>query len=136
MLRKLQPPALPKTLWRGFELNSPYQDRMDSVDDYWFSSKLKPLATKKPIEYKLKGPLSFTTDRSIAEAFGDVLVTTESAALVEHSLWISDELSWLISERRKLKTAVTQKEVIILPSVKSISVSVVSVKNRPISANW
>ena len=136
ILAKIQPPQLPKFLWRGFGLGNNYQDQMDLVDNGWFRSKLKVGTTERPIEYKLKGPISFSTERSIAEAFGNVLVTTKTEKLAEHFLWLSDELSWLISERRNLKKAMTQKEVIILPSAQSIFVLVSSVKDRPTSATW
>lgn len=133
---KIQPPKLPATLWRGFHLSGKFQDKMDLVDDGWFRSKLKPGSTERPVEYKLKGPISFSTERSIAEAFGNVLVTTKTEKLSGHLLWLSDELSWLVSQRRNLKVAMTQKEVIILPSVESIFVLIESVKDRPTSATW
>lgn len=109
--------TLPKTsiLYRGFDPDSNYQDPMGLQDSWslWRTAKKHGVGDK--FTYVNERPLSFTTDIGIARAFGSTVIKVSQTTVQNESLWISDELSFLISKLRNLDEAETQKEVILFP---------------------
>lgn len=123
-VRRIQPPQLPHKLFRGFSVSSSYQDHMGLVDKGWFSNSIKKEVVNKPQQYALTRPVSFTTNLGIAKAFGDTIITIPSISVIDHCIWLSDELSYVIALHRNLKKPMTQDEVVVLPSVKTITITV------------
>lgn len=72
---------------------------------------------------KITHPVSFTTNPEIALAFGRRVVTTPAEAVNGHVIVFTDELVFALSKSRRLKAPVTQDEVLILPSVKEITIT-------------
>lgn len=68
-------------------------------------------------------PVAFTTNPEIALAFGRRTVTTLGELVSEHSIVYTDELCYALALSRGVKTPVTQDEVLILPSVKEITIT-------------
>ena len=133
IIRKIQSPILPPLLYRGFS-TSGYQNTMGLVDNGFFSNSLKKNLAGKWIEFSLTHPLSFTTNRELAKGFGENTVIVKSVDIVEHCIWISPEICYLIALRRNLKSYETNDEVIVLPSAKRISISLLS--TDPPSKKW
>jgi hypothetical protein len=108
---------LPKAvmLYRGFDPDSNYQDPMGLQDSWslWRVAKKHEVGDK--FTYVNEKPLSFTTDIGIARAFGSTVVKVSQTTVQNEFLWISDEISFLISRLRNLDEAETQKEVILFP---------------------
>lgn len=99
-------------LYRGFDATSSYQDTMGlSKKKFLFNEVLKH-DVGDSFNYVISKPLSFSTDIDIARAFGKTVV--ELTSLPGEYIWITDELSTLISRRRNIGPE-TQKEVILLP---------------------
>lgn len=94
-------------LYRGFDASISYQDTMG------LTSKC---AVGEHHTYDLPNPLSFSTERSIAQSFsgGKVVVQTIINPHHVHALVVTDELSFLVSELRNIDPE-TQKEVIVFP---------------------
>lgn len=92
-------------LYRGFDMKLGYQDNMGLTGTPDLN---------KYYNYRCHSPLSFSTDKSIAQAFGSVVVTTELDVSHTGSLVITDELATLVCQLRNIAPE-TQKEVIVFP---------------------
>jgi hypothetical protein len=92
-------------LYRGFDPSSTYQDIMGMPKNY---------AIGQRHDYVLENPLSFSTELSIAQAFGSTVIRTVVDPSKELGLVITDELSVLVSQLRNIRPE-TQKEVIMFP---------------------
>ena len=99
-------------LYRGFYPTSVYQDTMGLMEKDWLGSKVKPHLVGEAYEYSLERPLSFTTDLSMAEAYGATVVQLHNRP--DAYIWITDELNLLIATALG-KPAKSEKEVIVLP---------------------
>lgn len=110
------------TLYRGFDLNS-HQDSLGL-------KKLPHVGQNVHFESDSK-PLSFSTEIDIARAFGGVVLSAQFDTRKTSMLYITDELSYLVSELRNLDLR-TQKEVVILPPSK-FDATVVQAKSSPFS---
>jgi hypothetical protein len=93
-------------LYRGFRLGS-FQDNL-GVDG---NSHIGQISTYQTDECSL----SFSTNEQIAQAFGNVVVSTTIQTQRSEFLYITDELVVLIHEARNLKQFMNQHEVILLP---------------------
>lgn len=99
-LQEIQPIRLSGVLWRGLR-HAGQRVRAEAVGY----------------------PVAFTTNPEIALAFGRRTVTTPVDPVLEHSIVYTDELCYALALSRRLKTPVTQDEVLILPSVKEITIT-------------
>lgn len=99
-LQEIQPAHLTGVLWRGLR-SSGQRVRTEAINY----------------------PIAFTTNPEIALAFGRRTVTTPAELVLDHSIVYTDELCYALALSRKLKTPVTQDEVLILPSVKEITIT-------------
>lgn len=99
-LQEIHSPELSGVLWRGLR-SSGRQVRTEIVTS----------------------AISFTTNPEIALAFGRRTVTTPTESVLAHSIVYTDELCYALALSRRLKTPVTQDEVLILPSVKEITIT-------------
>lgn len=115
-LKAIKPLPEGTNLFRGFYPTSAYQDTMGLMERDWLGSKVKPHHIGESYEYALKRPLSFTTDQSMAEAYGSTVVQLHNQP--EAYVWITDELNLLIATAMR-KEAKSEKEVIVLPSFDS-----------------
>ena len=92
-------------LYRGFDPSIAYQDTMGLPQQY---------AVGQRHDYPLVNPLSFSTELTIAQAFGPTVVRTVVNPKKQLGLVITDELSVLVSQLRNIRPE-TQKEVIVFP---------------------
>lgn len=99
-LEEIQPAQLSGVLWRGLR-NAGQKARTEAVGY----------------------PIAFTTNPEVALAFGRRTVTTPADLVLKHSIVYTDELCYALTLSRRLKTPVTQDEVLILPSVKEITIT-------------
>jgi len=99
-------------LYRGFDPTSSYQDTMGLSIKKWLFNEVKEHRVGDTFEYSIERPLSFTTDIDIARAFGKTIV--QLVSIPDDYIWITDELSSLVSKRRGIGPE-TQREVIVLP---------------------
>ena len=129
----LQHPSLPQLIYRGMSTNG-YQDTLGFTTGGWFNKVRKELFNKPTIR-EITRPISFTTNQEIALAFGDILVQAKTGELGPHCLVITEELSAAISIHRKLKTLVTQDEVVVLPTIKKLELTLIK-PTKPRSAFW
>lgn len=129
----IQPVTLTGKLYRGFGLVG-YQDTMGLTTGR-FLPKLKSGLLNKPVLYEVKNPISFTTNPEIALAFGRNVVSTDAEFVRDHCIVFTDELSYAVSKSRRLKTPVTQDEVLILPSIKEITITLCK-PPLPVSSIW
>jgi hypothetical protein len=111
------------TLYRGFNQNG-FQENMG----------IKGMPhVGQAVQFQTEDkPLSFSTDISIAQAFGGIVVSVLMDTRRTQYLHITDELSMLVGELRGLKNHETQKEVIILPP-SDFTATVVQSKKSPFS---
>lgn len=72
--------------------------------------------------------ISTSTSLEIAQAFGNTVVGIELDTSASY-LAVSDELSYIVSRRRNLDEAMTQKEVILLPPI-SLTFTVLEQKKK------
>jgi len=100
-------------LFRGFDPKSDYQDTLGLSYKGFFVNKVRNYSVGYEFSYVTENPISFTTSERIAGEFGSTIV--ELKELPNDYIWLSDELSYLISKRRKIKPE-TQKELIVLPT--------------------
>ena len=113
VLEKIQP--FPRQrVWRGFDPASSYQDTMGLSKDWILWRQALKHEVGERFEYTQQHPMSFATDLDIAQAFGRTVVEIDLTVLRNSVVWVSDELSALISDRRNIQP-VTQREVIVLP---------------------
>lgn len=105
-----------QTLYRGFDPQSRYQNTMGLSDRGLLSNEEVDYSAGSVHRYEGATPVSFTTDESIARAFGKVVVRTEVNPQKDHVLCITPELTALVCKRRNIATS-TQREVIALPPV-------------------
>lgn len=111
-IHRIQPYARPTELYRGVEVSRwGHQNQMGMTS--------KP-GVGKVIQFWVGAPMSFTTDRKIAEDFGDTVVKITKIDSRHPFLAITDELSFVLSELRGTDPA-TQREVILLPGQMPIS---------------
>lgn len=99
-------------LYRGFDPKSSYQDTMGLSKKGWLFNEVRDHEVGNTFDYPITRPISFTTDLDIAKAFGKTIV--QLVSIPNDYIWITDELSSLISKRRGIGPE-TQREVIILP---------------------
>lgn len=111
-LKAIKPLPDDTNLFRGFYPTSAYQDTMGLMERDWLGAKVKPHHPGESYEYALERPLSFTTDQSMAEAYGSTVIQLHGHP--EAYIWITDELNLLLATARR-KEAKTEKEVIVLP---------------------
>jgi hypothetical protein len=111
-LKAIKPLPEGTNLFRGFYPTSAYQDTMGLMKRDWLGAKVKPHHIGESYEYALERPLSFTTDQSMAEAYGSTVVQLHNTP--DAYIWITDELNLLIATARR-KEAKSEKEVIVLP---------------------
>lgn len=95
-------------LYRGFRLGS-FQDNLGIDEDAHIGQVVSYQSDDRS--------LSFSTEESIARAFGNVVVSTTLHTKHANFLMITDELNVIIHELRKLKEIKTQHEVILLPPI-------------------
>ena len=110
----IQQAPLVQVLYRGFDLRRSKQNTMGLSTDQGLWYKIKPHVVGSRFNYTLTTPLSFTTNEAMAQAFGDVVISIDPRTLKNRKLWISPELSYVISRRRNISPQ-TQDEVILLP---------------------
>lgn len=108
------PPSM--TLYRGFDPQSGYQNTMGLSEKGLLFNKEKPFAVGERHHYEGEQPISCTTNESIAQAFGKVVIRTQIKPNAPGSLVITPELAAIVSKRRNVEHA-TQDEVIVLPPV-------------------
>lgn len=120
-LRDIDPRPLPPVLYRGFSLRHRYQDTLGITT--------KTAAVGKQFSYEAKRPLSFSHNLDIAKAFGNVVVSMDSAAIRDHCICLSEELCYLISQRRRIQPQ-TQDEVIVFPSSAPLVLTVCLLKPK------
>jgi hypothetical protein len=96
-------------LYRGFRLGS-FQDNLGIDEDARIGQSVSYESHDRS--------LSFSTEESIAHAFGNVVVSTKIHPKKDPCLVITDELVVIIHELRNLKQIKTQHEVILLPPIK------------------
>ncbi|QXO10853.1 hypothetical protein pEaSNUABM54_00027 [Erwinia phage pEa_SNUABM_54] len=109
LVNKHQPHRDAKTvLYRGFTVGANYQNDL-KVD---LKGKYNDL--KRPIGVTFDHPTSFTTEKSIAETFGDTVISIRPGAHLNKFLRLTDELCLAICEHRKIDPE-TQCEWIFLP---------------------
>lgn len=77
----------------------------------------------------------FTTNESIARAFGPVVVSCSVDTRKSKLLILTDEMMFLISKMRNHTSVKTQKEVIILPPFNLVG-KVVSVRKKSLFEIW
>lgn len=111
-----------------------YQDTLGFTTGGWFNKVRKELFNKPTIR-EITRPISFTTNQEIALAFGDILVQAKTEGLGPHCLIITEELSAAVSIHRNLKTLVTQDEVVVLPTIKKLELTLIK-PTKPRSAFW
>jgi hypothetical protein len=92
-------------LYRGFDMKLGYQDNMGLSGTP---------EQNKHYEYRCHSPLSFSTDLSIAQTFGSVVVLTHLNVNQTDALVVTDELATLVCQLRNIAPE-TQKEVIVFP---------------------
>ena len=124
-LRDIDPRPLPPVLYRGFSLRHGYQDTLGLTS--------KTATVGKRFCYDAKRPLSFSYNLDIAKAFGNAIVTLDSAVIRDHCICLSEELCYLISQRRRIQPQ-TQDEVIVFPSSAPLVLTVCLLK--PKSLFW
>jgi hypothetical protein len=104
-------------VYRGFDLNSKYQDTMGLSKKGVLFNEIKPFPLNHVFSYDNdKTPLSFTTVLDpVAKTFGPTIVETELHCNEDNFLFISDELCYLVATMRNHAKMFTQKEIILLP---------------------
>jgi hypothetical protein len=95
-------------LYRGFRLGS-FQDSLGISEDAHIG-QIVPYQSEDR-------SLSFSTEESIAHAFGNVVVSTVIQPQRTPCLVITDELNVIVHELSNLKDIKTQHEVILLPPI-------------------
>lgn len=111
-LKAIKPLPEGTNLFRGFYPTSAYQDTMGLMKRDWLGANVKPHHAGETYTYALERPLSFTTDQSMAEAYGSTVIQLHGQP--EAYVWITDELNLLLATARR-KEAKSEKEVIVLP---------------------
>lgn len=111
-LKAIKPLPEGTSLFRGFYPTSAYQDTMGLMKRDWLGANVKPHLPGEVYEYTLERPLSFTTDQSMAEAYGSTVVQLHGDP--EAYIWITDELNLLLATAMR-KEPKSEKEVIVLP---------------------
>lgn len=96
------------TLYRGFRLGG-FQDTLGVPDNAHVGQVLPYKSDERS--------LSFSTNEDIAQAFGNVVVSTTVNPNKVELLWITDELVVILHEMRNLNDIMTQHEVILLPPI-------------------
>lgn len=117
----LDPRVLPSKIYRGVGLRNGYQDTLSITKNN--------ARVGCEIKYTPTRPISFTTNLDIANAFGNVVVEADTKQLAQRYLWISDELSYLVSRMRNI-APMTQDEVIIFPTKIPVDLTIISVKSK------
>ena len=130
---KTQNPKLPDILYRGMGTFG-YQDTMGFTTG-GFRNRVRDELMNKPVSRQITRPVSFTTNSNIARAFGNVIVTANGKDLEDHCLVITDELSAAVCLHRNLRSLVTQDEVVVLPSIKELELTLIK-PPKPQSAFW
>lgn len=106
-------------LWRGVDPASSYQDVMGLAEKGFLWNTVKRHEKGDIFTYtNSHSPLSFSTNREIAQAFGKTLVSTVIDFEKADVLVITPELTKLVSQRRNLDEIETQDEVIFFPPYK------------------
>lgn len=109
------PATLP--VWRGFDLQSPYQNTMGlSVKGLLSNSVKKGILVGSLHRWCDDRPISCTSDPEIAQAYGSVVVGLEVQPNMPGSLVITPELYAIVCARQDV-AAQSQSEVILLPPV-------------------
>lgn len=93
-------------LYRGFHLDS-FQDSLGITEEAHLGQVIAYQTDERS--------LSFSTEESIAKAFGNIVVSTTLRTKSAEFLYITDELVVLVHQMRNLKDIKTQHEVILLP---------------------
>lgn len=115
IVKLLQPNKNIKKCFRGFYVSGDYQENLDLVERKFFFNRLKKFTVGDTFNYQSTNKLiSFTTDISIARAFGKIVVSIVLKNYHGNFLMVTDELSYLVSLNRKIPPT-TQKEIILLP---------------------
>lgn len=132
-VRKIQPPHLPDYLYRGFSTLG-HQETFGFVNVGWFRNKVKTGLYGQSTSLRLEKPVSFTTNKDIARGFGSNILSTTSKGVLQHSIWVSDEICYLVAMKRKHKIVESQDEVIVLPSLSEIELTLQP--PEPTSKSW
>lgn len=123
--QEIQPPPPAVQLYRGFDPRSSIQDTAGLGKKGVFFNSVLAYEVGHVVSYATSYPLSFTTDVAIARGFGPTVVELASAVPHEHLIFITNELSWIIHQRRKLKNVRTQSEVVYIPMDHPIDLKVI-----------
>lgn len=118
-MKQLYKHKTPLTIYRGFSLNKgPYQNTTLPTEGWLIKSVTVPIGVTHDLS--LKGPMSFSSSKDIAEAFGEYLIEcTIPDIRTVHGLVITPELSYLVAKRRNLVrngTFEDQAEIIMFPN--------------------
>lgn len=121
LVNKIQPHRDAKTtLYRGVSIGGQYKN------DHNFKREGVDRKPGDTVMLTVTTPISFTTDRGIAAAFGSTLLSARPGQYLNQFLRVTDELSAIVCARRNVEL-VTQKEWVLLPdSSVSLSATVIS----------
>jgi hypothetical protein len=124
---KIKPIHTAGVIYRGFSTSN-YMQNNKFVD-------MDALKVDESVSFDLRGPMSFSEDISIAMEFGKNIITTKRKDVVKHCIYLSDELSFLINKERGIHdNPATQKEVLVLPSIKTLNVT--ALRKAPKWSGW
>lgn len=104
--------------YRGFDINSPYQNTLGLSVVGENSIFITPFEEGHVFSYGSEDrALSLTTSLDpVAKEFGSTIVEVNLCSASEDLLFVTDELCYLVATMSNNKKLFTQKEVILLPS--------------------